>query len=282
MIVSRHRGEHPDRRVLEDHIASRCRSAGRDVILIPHLYHLTEHSAVWPELRSLEGPLAVASWLHPRPAECVLRDRGVQGELRCAIDLGAAESAGEALSAISEALGPAEGEGRLREIEDETPARWYPVLDRSQCTSCGHCLQFCLFGVYERDKAARVVATSPDLCKPGCPACARICPHGAIMFPLCDEPAIAGAPGTCMEPDAAARRMFYVRTGRRCPVCGEVPGAEDAAFARAGAVICEECGRATEAAGECEEESTVHAEIDALIDALDRATGQRGPGGGGR
>ncbi|MGC9319054.1 MAG: ATP-binding protein, partial [Armatimonadota bacterium] len=202
------------------------------MIVIPHLYHLTEHSPVWAELQSLAGPLAVACWLYPRPAKWALHARGVQSDHQCVIDLGAAEAADEVVAAIDDALGEASGEGRVRELEDETPARWYPVIDRSRCTSCGHCLQFCLFGVYERDGAGQIVATSPDACKPGCPACARVCPQGAIMFPLCDEPAIAGAPGTRVEPDPAARRMFYVRTGRPCPVCGQVPAANDVARAR--------------------------------------------------
>ena len=32
----------------------------------------------------------------------------------------------------------------------------------------------------------------PDSCRAGCPACSRICPEGAIMFPQHSDPAIAG------------------------------------------------------------------------------------------
>ena len=35
---------------------------------------------------------------------------------------------------------------------------------------------------------------SQDNCKKGCPACSRVCPEQAIMFPEYKTPAIAGAP----------------------------------------------------------------------------------------
>jgi NAD-dependent dihydropyrimidine dehydrogenase PreA subunit len=59
---------------------------------------------------------------------------------------------------------------------------WYPVIDYSRCTSCGQCADFCLFGVY--DKAdGKVNVFNPEGCKINCPACARICPQTAIIFP---------------------------------------------------------------------------------------------------
>jgi NAD-dependent dihydropyrimidine dehydrogenase PreA subunit len=72
--------------------------------------------------------------------------------------------------------------------------RWYPVIDYSRCTNCMECLDFCLFGVYDVDKAERLVVQNQDSCKKGCPACSRVCPEQAIMFPDYKTPAIAGAP----------------------------------------------------------------------------------------
>ena len=69
---------------------------------------------------------------------------------------------------------------------------WFPVIDRGRCTDCGQCLQFCLFGVYGRDAAGQVTVMNPRQCKNGCPACARICPQVAIVFPLCGESPIDG------------------------------------------------------------------------------------------
>jgi NAD-dependent dihydropyrimidine dehydrogenase PreA subunit len=72
--------------------------------------------------------------------------------------------------------------------------RWYPVIDYSRCTNCMECLDFCLFGVYGVDNLDRLIVENQDSCKRGCPACSRVCPEQAIMFPDYKTPAIAGAP----------------------------------------------------------------------------------------
>ena len=72
--------------------------------------------------------------------------------------------------------------------------RWYPVIDYSRCTNCMECIDFCLFGVYGVDALDRIIVDEQDNCKKGCPACSRVCPEHAIMFPDYKTPAIAGAP----------------------------------------------------------------------------------------
>jgi NAD-dependent dihydropyrimidine dehydrogenase PreA subunit len=72
--------------------------------------------------------------------------------------------------------------------------RWYPVIDYSRCTNCMECIDFCLFGVYGVDSGERILVENQDNCKRGCPACSRVCPEHAIMFPDYKTPAIAGAP----------------------------------------------------------------------------------------
>lgn len=72
--------------------------------------------------------------------------------------------------------------------------RWYPVIDYSRCTNCLECIDFCLFGVYGIDGHERILVENQDNCKKGCPACSRVCPEQAIMFPDYKTPAIAGAP----------------------------------------------------------------------------------------
>lgn len=72
--------------------------------------------------------------------------------------------------------------------------RWYPVIDYSRCTNCMECIDFCLFGVYGVDTLDRIMVENQDSCKKGCPACSRVCPENAIMFPDHKTPAIAGAP----------------------------------------------------------------------------------------
>lgn len=82
----------------------------------------------------------------------------------------------------------------------ETPLpRWYPVIDFGRCNDCMECLDFCLFGVYGVDDDGHVVVESPNNCKRGCPACSRVCPQNAILFPMHRTPAIAGAPGAGMD-----------------------------------------------------------------------------------
>lgn len=77
----------------------------------------------------------------------------------------------------------------------EAPGRrWYPVIDYSRCTNCLECLDFCLFGVYGVDGLDRILVENQDSCKKGCPACSRVCPEQAIIFPDYKSPAIAGAP----------------------------------------------------------------------------------------
>ena len=66
------------------------------------------------------------------------------------------------------------------------------MIDYGRCTNCLECLNFCLFGVFGLDDEGAIVAEQPDACRNGCPACSRICPAGAIMFPPHADAAIAG------------------------------------------------------------------------------------------
>ena len=78
-------------------------------------------------------------------------------------------------------------------IEEEPARRWYPVIDYSRCTNCMECIDFCLFGVYGVDRADTILIEQPDNCRKGCPACSRVCPENAIIFPQHKTPAIAGS-----------------------------------------------------------------------------------------
>ena len=80
----------------------------------------------------------------------------------------------------------------VRSIDEQVKRRWYPVIDFSRCTNCLECIDFCLFGVYGVDEADRVLVELPDHCRKGCPACSRVCPEQAIIFPQHKLPAIAG------------------------------------------------------------------------------------------
>ena len=79
-------------------------------------------------------------------------------------------------------------------IAEDAARRWYPVIDYARCTNCMECIDFCLFGVYGVDKVDTILVEQPDNCRKGCPACSRVCPENAIIFPQHKTPAIAGSP----------------------------------------------------------------------------------------
>jgi NAD-dependent dihydropyrimidine dehydrogenase PreA subunit len=127
---------------------------------------------------------------------------------------------------------PADGARFAPEQLLQAPGRrWYPVIDYSRCTNCMECIDFCLFGVYGVDALDRILVENQDNCKKGCPACSRVCPEHAIMFPDYKTPAIAGAPvgaveslkidltklfggGDALQIAAAERDRELVRDGR--------------------------------------------------------------------
>lgn len=132
---------------------------------------------------------------------------------------------------------------------------WFPVIDRDRCRDCGQCLEFCLFGVYEREASGTVRVAAPSQCKTYCPACARICPATAVMFPKSEEDAVAGADVTAEEVrgstggdlQAALEGDVYKVLGersarRRGLLDGE---AVDRALAERRACSCKQRGRAT-------------------------------------
>jgi Pyruvate/2-oxoacid:ferredoxin oxidoreductase delta subunit len=81
---------------------------------------------------------------------------------------------------------PAQAESVREELGAPSPRNWkpwFPVIDYDRCTNCMQCLSFCLFGVYGVDDAKRIQVQNNDQCKTNCPACSRVCPEAAIMFP---------------------------------------------------------------------------------------------------
>ena len=60
---------------------------------------------------------------------------------------------------------------------------WFPVIDFDRCTNCMQCLSFCLFDVYGVSKQGQIQVQNHDNCKTDCPACSRVCPEVAILFP---------------------------------------------------------------------------------------------------
>ena len=97
------------------------------------------------------------------------------------------------------------GEPMNRPAGPDTWKPWFPVIDTDRCTNCMQCLTFCLFDVYgvAGDHTLRV--ENPANCKVNCPACSRVCPEVAIMFPKYHAGPIDGSP--VRQQDVAAEKM---------------------------------------------------------------------------
>jgi NAD-dependent dihydropyrimidine dehydrogenase PreA subunit len=77
-------------------------------------------------------------------------------------------------------------EGLCKRLGRERPGQWtpwFPVIDYERCTNCMQCLSFCLFDVYSVDEDSQITVQHESNCKTNCPACSRVCPEAAIMFP---------------------------------------------------------------------------------------------------
>ena len=87
-------------------------------------------------------------------------------------------------------LEPAEVRGRVTALREGRALRepggwkpWFPVIDYQRCTNCMQCLSFCLFDVYGVDGEGQIEVRNEEKCKTNCPACSRVCPEVAILFP---------------------------------------------------------------------------------------------------
>ena len=73
------------------------------------------------------------------------------------------------------------------QVQGPAPAKswkpWFPVIDYGRCTNCMQCLSFCLFDVYGVSADKKIQVQNQSNCKTDCPACSRVCPEVAIMFP---------------------------------------------------------------------------------------------------
>lgn len=128
---------------------------------------------------------------HPRAVRWLLHAAGVEIDdpgtaipvhnLRTA----SAESVAAAIPSLALTESPAGPPGTPSPSADPTRAwpAWFPVIDYDRCTHCRQCLNFCLFGVYAPAADGAVRVHQPAHCKNQCPACARICPDAAIVFP---------------------------------------------------------------------------------------------------
>ena len=261
VVISRSSDGDAGRRAFEDGVL-RGLDGRAAVLVVPSVYWMADDHPGLSALRAVTDDIVYVSWLHPRPGYWLLRARGIEGERAdettcncadadecprtiCTFRFDAFDVPQTCADTLLKAAGDAPAP-RLREFVGDVSPRWYPVLDYALCAGCGQCDDFCLFGVFTVDGAGPPVATDPDKCKPGCPACARVCPEGAIMFPQhTGDEGIAGAPGIRL-------------TGKPTDV--------EAFLARATAL---EADRTSGSADDTPDDERSHDDLDDLIDALD-------------
>ena len=109
----------------------------------------------------------------------LLLERGLEVSFRKDAGVDVNECAEQSADAIATAL--AERAGAPATAAPWKP--WFPVIDYSRCTNCMQCLSFCLFDVYGVSADKKIQVQNQSNCKTECPACSRVCPEVAIMFP---------------------------------------------------------------------------------------------------
>lgn len=167
------------------------RSQGVDVTAVQDLCGLAaRHDPMLIDMAGA-GPLTVAA-CHPRAVKWLL--------YRAGIDDSDVRYLNMRTDSSEKILGDILGDIPTTDMQDPAGPSdptdqwipWFPVIDYDRCKNCLQCLDFCLFGVYKKDDDGRIEVVNPAGCKTNCPACARICPEAAIMFPKLDEPPING------------------------------------------------------------------------------------------
>lgn len=164
---------------------------------VPSLYDLRSFGRTILRLRTMSGPLLVLSRFPERPMLSLMKKLEIWPERLEYISLDDEDTRESLFAKIEYSLekfrpfdfNPGAAFTRL---EEPSVKRWYPIIDEAACISCLECVNFCLFGVYTIGEEDRPLVDQPDACRDGCPACSRVCPAGAIMFPLYADPGISG------------------------------------------------------------------------------------------
>ena len=98
-----------------------------------------------------------------------------------AVEVHFREVAGLSAADIVKAVDACRGDASMPKPGGWKP--WFPVIDYGRCTNCMQCLSFCLFDVYGVSTQGKIQVRNENHCKTDCPACSRVCPEVAILFP---------------------------------------------------------------------------------------------------
>ena len=228
-------------------LETELRNAGVNYQVLPSIYDMYEYDPGVAALREIAGDLIVLAWHYPRATKWILARQnievnGASRKLHC-VDVRPmkpdavctlvknilAAKASAVVTKLPDASGKGQESSELSPRERGTQAeaelaapenaelspRWNPVIDYDQCTNCMECMDFCLFGVYGVDHTATLRVSQQDQCRQDCPACSRVCPVGAIVFPKYKtNQAISGAGGERGEIKLDLSAIFGKPKGR--------------------------------------------------------------------
>ncbi len=165
-----------------------------EVLTIGSLHDLDPQGPTVKRLEKLDGSVALFSDLPPRAARWMACRLGLCPSWSC-FEVADYEDHDSILAQLDPLLEKTSSPGEpveLERVDEEIAVRWHPIVDYEKCINCLECLNYCLFGVYNLDHDENILVENPAMCRPGCPACARVCPEGAIMFPYFNDPQISG------------------------------------------------------------------------------------------